>query len=260
MSRVRRATAVAIVMLAATGSGASGAWAQDAEPVVRHLLPLGYGRVTPFRRVYDMLVQSGDSLVHLGERVVALDTAWLADSSAGWILMESRGGVVPATDSILLAPDLRPIRWTSRTGRASLDVAFSGDSAIGNTQLGAATNRIALLAPPDLILSAAMLEMIAGTLPLSVGWHDSVSVLLAGMASAVPAHAELAVAGEEQIAVVDDCVPRWCWHLVLQSGDNRVQLWVDRESGDIPRAELSRVRAGGPLTYRRRVALPPQGR
>lgn len=255
--RGRRAVLAALAALAAVAvlaflAATTTAIAQDTSATLRHLLPLNLSRVQPFRRTYDMVVLSGDSSIRVGQRDVALQQATLADSSVGWLLTESRTGLVQATDSLFLAPDLRPVDWSSTLGATHASLDFRNDSAVGSARSPAGSVAMAFGSPPDLILSGAMLDVIAAALPLSSEWSDSVSVLSADLAGVDIVTAELLVIGEDTVPA-DSAAARPCWLLALRSDSHQLLLWVDKEHGAVTRMQQTLPpHAGTLLEYRER--------
>jgi hypothetical protein len=195
----------------------------------RHLLALDISRVQPFRRTYDIVVHARDSTIVLGQREVALDSASYA-GVPGWLLVEARTGVVPAAESLYLAPELRPIHWSSALGTARLGVEFVGDSIYGATTSPMGRQSIVLAGRPDLLVSGAMVEMLIPLLPLTSAWSDSVGVFTVDAAMSAVLPAELAVIGEENL-MVDTVTPRPAWVVALRAGPRHVLYWIDKETG-----------------------------
>lgn len=225
MTRSGRA---ALAMLAVC-STAPHARAQDTIPRLRHILPIDFARIQSFQRAYDITVLAGDSTMLLGQRDVALRQAVLADSSAGWLLTETRTGLVPSCDSLFLAIDLRPVRWTSSVGSSRLEAHFIHDSIVAVMRGPVGASSATLYTPPDLVLSGAMLELVVGLLPLSVGWADSVSVLTAELAGADVSAAEIAVVGEEMSA--PGSTGHDVWIVALRAESRQLLLRVDKATG-----------------------------
>jgi hypothetical protein len=241
-------------------AAASATLAQDSIPRVRHILPIDYTRIQPFDRAYDVTVLSGDSTVLIGQREMALREAVLPDSSMGWLLTERRTGLVASSDSILLAGDLRPVRWTSSLGVSRLEMDFVGDSIDGVMWGPVGARRAMLEAPPDLVLSSAMLEVVIGLLPLALGYSDSVSVLSIDLAGADVAATELLVLGEEALAT--DSTALSVWVVALQAEARQLLMRVDKGTGTVVRAqEAVPPHVGTMLEIRVRpkvAVLPPQ--
>ena len=250
----------AALVILAVCSAAPFARAQNTVPLLRHVLPIDFARIQPFRRAYDVTVLSGDSTIIIGQRDVVLREVLLADSSAGWLLTEARTGSVPSTDSMFLAADLRPVRWTSALGASRLDVNFVADSLRGAIHGPWGASTVSLAAPPDLVLSGAMLELVVGSLPLSEGWADSVSVFSADVTGADVSAAEIAVIGDAPPG--PDPASHPAWLVALRSEPRHVFLWVDKATGIAIRTQqILPTHTGTMLEFRARAkaeVIPPR--
>ena len=243
---ILRACAIAL----ATCIPAALSLAQDTIAVPRHVLSLDLARLRPFTRSYDMVVHVGDSAQVIGQRDIAFSAAVYAGQPA-WLMTETRTGIVPSFDSLFFAADMRPVHWSSALGRSRLGAEFSGDSVFGATITPAARRSIILVGRPDLLVSAAMIEVIAGLLPLGPQWSDSAALISvdAGDASVVPA--ELAVTGEEAAAVNDSTGGRWI--LAIRTEHGQLQLWVEKAGGAVVHMEQTLpAHVGSRLEYRLR--------
>ncbi|MEK7401029.1 MAG: hypothetical protein AABZ80_01570 [Gemmatimonadota bacterium] len=250
---IARGRAAGLLAALVTVSSVSVAQTGDAIPLVRHILGLDYARVQRFHRVYDMVVITGDSVVSIGTRGVTLVEAMIADSTGDWMLVESRSGVVSSVDSILLASDLRPLRWRSTVGGATLDMLFSADSMTGTIRIGDATNHMTLAIPPDLVVSWAVAEMLAALLPLAPDWADSASALVMSVSGAAVEPSEVFVSGEDSVVVTPEAPARPCWVLAMRAGAKESRAWVDRETAEVLRVRmLLPSHVGAILEYRLR--------
>jgi len=191
---------------------------------------------------------------------VALREALLSDSSAGWLLTETRTGIVPSVDSLFLDADLRPLRWTSLLGASRLEVNFAVDSLGGVIHGPVGTSAASSEAPPDLVLSGAMLELVVELLPLSQGWADSVSVLSADLSGADVSTAELAVIGDAPTG--PDPTGHPAWLVALRAESRQLLLWVDKATGIAMRTQQTLpTHTGTMLELRAREkaeAIPPR--
>jgi hypothetical protein len=250
----------ALIALALLLMLSQDAAAQDSSVVVRHRLAFDTSKVRPFRRTYDMLVHTRDSIVVIGQRSVALDTATYAGAPT-WLLTETRAGRVPSVESLYVAPDLHPIHWSSALGAARLGVEFVGDSIYGASTSPMGRRNIVLAGRPDLLVSGAMAEALLPLLPLTSTWTDSVGVLAADIVSSSIVPAELAVIGEENLAV-DSTTQRPSWVVALRASapSRSVLYWIDKETGAALRIEQALpAHVGTLLEYRVRIepATPP---
>lgn len=228
--------------------------AQDSIAQARHLLALDLTRLRPFARSYDMLVHGGDSVVVIGQRDVSFGPATYAGQPA-WLLTETRSGIVPATDSLFLAADMRPIHWSSELGKSRLGAEFSGDSIFGAVVTPAARRSMILFVPPDLLVSSGMLETLVALLPLAPAWSDSANVLAVDAGDAQVLPAELAVVGEEPPVPGDTTSGSWL--LSVRAERAQLQLWIDKVTGDVRRIEQTLPpHVGARLEFRPRVTAP----
>lgn len=255
---IRRARGVLAALVVITALARNGT-AQDTASVPRHVLPLDVSRLQPFRRSYDILIQSPDSTFVIGQRDVVLTASTYAGAPS-WLLVETRSGAVPSVESLYVAPDLRPIHWSSALGAARLGAQFVRDSIYGATSSPVGRQNIVLLGRPDLLASSAMVEALLPLLPLAIGWTDSVGVLAVDLSSSVVLPAELMVIGEEDL-FVDSMTVRPSWVVALRTEPRYVLFWIDKETGATLRVQhLLPVRGGAVLEYRLRpaaAALPP---
>ncbi len=238
---------VALAVLAVS-AGARTTAAQEPIPV-RHLLALNIARLAPFHRTYDIIVYRGDSATVLGTREVSLEPAEMPGVT-GWLLVERRGGDVPAADSLYLAPDARPMRWSSTVGPARLAAAFVGDTLMGATTVGSAKQNLLLPGRPDLLVSASMVELVLGLLPLEDAWRDSAAVLALDPASRAIIPVELSMLGPEDIQT-DSIAVRSTWVVAVRSERQSILYWVDVESGAVLRMQqLLPAHTGSLLEFR----------
>ena len=229
--------------------------AQDTTATIRHLLPLDISRVQPFHRVYDMVTRVGDSTYVIGQRDLTLTEATYASAPA-WLLVETRTGAVPATDSLYLAPDLRPIHWSSSLGRARLGLEFVGDSIFGATTSPLGRQNLLIPSKPDVIVSVGMAEVLLATLPLTVQWADSVHVLAIDLSSAAVRPAYFMVTDEVQ--PTRDSLA-YVQHVTLMSGPSETVFTIDSMSRDVQSVSMSVPQhVGARVEFRQRPAAVMQ--
>lgn len=228
--------------------------AQDTTATTRHLLQLDSSRVRPFHREYDIVTRVGDSSITIGQRDLTLTEAAYASASA-WLLVETRTGIVPVAESLYLAPNLRPIHWSSTLGLARLGVEFVGDSILGATTSPTGRRNLLLASKPDLIVSVAMAEVLLSALPLTVQWADSVHILSVDLSSASVQPAYLMVTDEMQ--PVSDSVG-YAQHVTLISGPSETVFTIDSMSRETHLISMSVPRhVGDRLEFRRRQEGAP---
>ena len=226
------ARVVAVVVAACACVPAADA--QDSV-AVRHLLALDLGRVAPFRRTYDIIVHRRDSATTIGEREVSLEPSEFAGTT-GWLLVERRSGAVPSAESLFVAPDLRPLRWSSALGAARLAAAFLGDTIMGATTVGTSRQNLLVVGRPDLLVSGAMVELVLGLLPLQDEWRDSAAVLSMGIATRDVTPVELVAVGLEDL-LVDSASVRPTVVVALRSEQRSALYWVDTVTREVLRMQ-----------------------
>lgn len=244
----------AALALAWLASSASTGDAQDSAAVPRHLLALDVSRVQPYQRLYDMIVHERDSSHVVGQREVVFGQSTYGGNPV-WMLVETRTGIVPAVETLYVAPNLRPVHWSSALGAARLGAEFVGDSIFGATTTPGGRRSLVLAGRPDLLVSVAMIETLLSLLPLSPEWIDSAAMLAvdAGAGSVIPA--ELSVIGAEDL-FVDSLLARPAWVVALRSDSGNILFWVDQQSGQVHRMQQTLpAHAGSLLEYR--IRIPP---
>lgn len=260
MIRTSRARRVAFAAALAATALSGRSEAQDTTVTQRHLLAIDLGRIVPARRTYAMLIRSGDSTIAIGEREVTLTQATYAGAAA-FLITERRTGVVAAAESLFLAPDFRPLHWSSALGASRLAAEFVGDSIYGATTVAGAKHNIVVAARPDLIVSGAMLENLLGALPLAAAWSDSVGALAVDLASSVVRSGELLVLGEEEYSVDGQSRPCWIVALRVAGSPRQVLYWISKAAGSPVRVEQPvSTHVGASLEYRLRseTLIEPQ--
>lgn len=253
--RTAHLTAVAGALVALAATATAQAVATDTIATPRHVLSLDLSRLQPFARTYDMVVYAGDSAHVIGQRDVTLVTAFYVGQPA-WLMYETRTGIVPTVDSLFLALDLRPLHWSSALGKSRLGVEFSGDSIYGVAITPAARRNLILGSRPDLLVSTAMIEVLAGLLPLTSDWSDSAAVLAVDAGDAVVVPVELAVTGEEP-GGSSDSTSAGTWLLAVRGERGQLQLWIDKGTRQVSRLEQTLPgHVGSRLEYRTKTAQP----
>lgn len=226
--------------------------AQDSTQAARVTLGADPGRFVPFRREYDMLAASGDSMVSIGRRVVIVDSARFAGAPA-WLVVETRSGVVPAVESLYVSPGGRALQWTASLGASRLAIAFTRDSIFGATSTPVGRQNVLHAAPANLLASMAMAELLLRGVAWRPDLSDSVSVLTVDHVSSAVSVAQLAVIGEESVTTSGGMAPgRAAWVVVLRAaGPRTALLWVDKQDGALLRLQqLLPMHGAAVLEYR----------
>lgn len=241
---------LACIALRAEGQDTSAA----APAVTRHLLAVDVSRARAYRRSFDIVVTTRDSATVIGRRDVSMSPTEYAGAPA-WLIVESRSGVVPSAESLFVAQDMRPIHWSAWQGRARLGTEFVGDSIFGATSRPGGGNRnVVIPAPPDLMVSSAMVETLLPLLPLQTDWSDSVTVLSLDLARDSIIPSEIAVIGEERY-VADSSQARPVWIVALRAEQRNVLFWIAKDDGEVLRVQQPLPsHVGQLLEYRARPA------
>lgn len=244
-----------LVVTLALAGGAAPSTAQDTTQV-RAALAADPGRFAPFRREYDMLAASGDSTVHIGRRVVAVESGQFAGAPA-WLVVETRTGIVPAVESLYVSPEGRALQWTASLGASRLAIAFTRDSIFGATSTPVGRQNVLHSAPPNLVASQAMMELLLRAIVWRSDLSDSVSVLAVDQGGSTILAAQLAVIGEDAVTSGGMAPGRAAWVVVLRAaGPRTVLLWVDKEDGAVLRLQQLLPMHGAALLEYRPVSPP----
>ena len=207
-----------------------------------HRLALDVARLKPGTFAYAM-TQTRDTLTtQLGERVVSVSLSMYANAPA-FQLIETRSGLVPASDSLFVAPtDLHPIHWGAATGPAHLAAEFSGDTIFGGTEGPPGRNSFVLTPPGGVMASAAMFETALRLLPLQMGWRDSTNVLSITLAGARTLPAIIGVTAQDHVQVPAGTFD--CWVVLATVPGAQATYWVTKTDPMVVRMTLL---PGGPL-------------
>ena len=191
------------------------------------------------------LTKPGGATTALGVRTVTITEAQLG-GAPGWLVAESRTGTVVATsDSVYLSrADLAPERWSATNGSSKVGASFSRDSVFGAVDSYQGRSSFALAVPPNVLLSAGMLERVLELLPLREGYHVGASLLLIEGASQHLMPAEIIVRPPEPIDIGGMTVDAWL--VLLRWGANEERLWIARGATRVVRTEQAVV--GGLFT------------
>jgi hypothetical protein len=174
---------------------------------------------------YEMVTAVHDTAHVVGTRDVDLRSGSYGAFPA-WIVSDVRGGRVPGADSVYFSTvDFRPLHWSSVLGDARLALEFTPDSIYGGTSGPTGNQNIALGNRGDLLANGTMVNLALELLPLTVGWQDSVSVLLVDLGTARIVPAVLTVDGEEDIAGPGGGRVH-CRVVTLQAGTISARYWV----------------------------------
>jgi hypothetical protein len=203
-------------------------------------LALDSTRIVAFRREYQMLAVTGDSVILLGTRTVSASPTQVAGAPA-WLVIETRTGAVPAAETLYVSSGGRPMQYSARLGASRLAVAFTRDSMLGAVSTPVGRQNFVSPSPADLMTSPAMLEFLLPALTLTEHRATPVSVLSADNAGSGILRGELAVIGEELVDRPGDAgiaQPRPAWIAVVRApGPRTLLLWVDKQDGAVLRLQ-----------------------
>jgi len=206
----------------ARAAAASGA--VDTVPPPPRTLPVNGVLLRPQHLRYQMSVVTPDSTHLVGFRNVDVEQSSYGAFPA-WLIVQTRDGGVPSTDSLYLAyVDLRPLHWSSVIGQARLALEFTPDSIYGATSGPSGTQNINLPRPGDLLAGAPMTELVLQLMPHRVGRVDSVSVLAIDLGARRILPGALSVDGEQDLETPMGRMH--CWVISLTTAQATARYWV----------------------------------
>lgn len=194
---------------------------------------------------YQLSLRRDTTTIPLGVRTVTVSESMLG-GIAGWLIAESRSGTpVATTDSLYLhRGDLTPERWAATIGRTQLAVSFTPDSMFAAVQYYQGRGSFATPIPPGALISAGMIDRMIELLPLSIGYRSAASLVQVAGATPRVVPAEIAVTGEESVALLDRAVD--CWVVTLHAATVEKRYWVSKDSSRLVKTE--QWTSGGLLT------------
>lgn len=216
-------------------------------------------RLTPGRWSYVSTVARGDERVELGRRTLSIEAA-TDDGVAAWRLVdeiEARGQRL--ADTLLVArDDLRALRRRATMGPLRLALDFTPTGARGSMRApGGAETPLALEAAGPLVANGAMLEAVLRLSPLAAGWRGRVTQVGLTPAGIAATPLDLAVVGEETVALAGG--PRAAWVVSATAGGAEQRLWVAKEGGMVLRQRGSPPHAADFVYETTLVEAPPAG-
>ncbi len=197
----------------------------DTDTVPPRALPVNGLLLSPEHLRYQMSVVTPDSTHLVGYRDVDVERSTYTAFPA-WLIAETRGGAVPATDSLYLSyVDLRPLHWTSVLGgRSRMALEFTPDSVYGATSGPAGNQNIGLAHGRDLLAGMSMTDVVLQLMPHRVGRIDSVSVFEIDLGSAHIVPGVLSVDGEQDLNT--PLGQQHCWVVSLTTPQAVGHYWV----------------------------------
>jgi len=200
-------------------------------------------------------VRDDTAVTYLGVIELAVDSASYGGVPS-WLLTESgtREESIIADSLWLDRSSFRPRHWSSAIGSAGLALEFSRDTIYGATTSPLRRRSIVLAAPGDLLVNAAMTEVLLRLLPLGPGVADSLSVLVVDVGGAAVLPAKLTVTGEERIVVVAGVYDAWVVELETERGS--ATYWVRKDGPVVLRSDQRLPQLGGAILRRELVRTP----
>jgi hypothetical protein len=227
---------------------------------VRRRLPIDASRLRPTRVHYRAAVTQDSTALFTGD--VQFEVAEMQYTGAPALLLVQTGmlGTTTMSDSLVVSrADLRPLHWSAAQGVARLAAEFTPDTIFGAMSSPLGRQNIVIANRADLLVSAAAVDAVLTSLPLSLGWRDSVHVLVVDAGGATTAPATIAVDAEERVVVPAGEYD--CWVVSLETERGSARYWVSKEQPLIVRSEQILPQIGGAVLTRElsmaEVVVPP---
>lgn len=214
-------------------------------------------QLSPVILTYIATLQQGLDTRSLGERAVRLTKTIYAGLSA-WEIVETHGAGSNASVDTLIADfqTLYPLHWgatqqmpTSQTSSVAARVAveFRADSMIGIMMAPSGRRTIVAPMPGGAYLTAAHLETAMRVLPVTLGWRDSVSIVVTDLGRTTVVPGEVAVTGEEKLQTTAGSFDCWIVNLVTEVG--RTDYWVSKADRIVVKTSQVLPESGDVLVY-----------
>ena len=227
---------------------------------VLHRLPIDASRLRPARLHYRATFTQDSTTLFTGD--VQFDVAETQYTGAPALLLVQSGthGTTAMIDSLVVSrADLRPLHWSAAQGVARLAAEFTPDTIFGAMSSPLGRQNIVLANRADLLVSAAAVDAVLASLPLSSGWRDSVHVLVVDAGGATTSPATITVDAEERIVVPAGEYD--CWVVSLETERGSARYWVSKEQPIVVRSEQILPQIGGAVLTREltvtEVVSPP---
>ncbi len=235
MAHIRSAAPLVVLLLVVAGF--AGAQNAPVDSSARHLR-VDATALRSGEFVYQTTLERDAGTTVLGTRTISVSQTSYVGTPA-WLLLETRAGDgIPAADSLFTTlGGLRPLHWSSTLGRARLVAEFRGDTVFGGTSAPPGRRSIVSVLPPDVIVSAAMLESVLRLLRLQPAFEDSTTTLSITLSGNAVLPARLAVIGEDRVRVPAGTFD--CWVVSVHAGDTaRGLYWVTKNDPILVRTAL----------------------
>ena len=238
-----------------------GGWSQAPSlTVVRpdsvlHRLPIDGARLRAGRLVYrTALVKDSVASFSADLQVDVAETQYAG--AAGWLFTQvGQQGTSMFSDSLIVSrSELRPLHWTAALGAARLAAEFTPDTIFGAMSSPLGRQNIVIGNRADLLPNMTSVDMVLTSLPLSLGWRDSIHVLVVDAGGAAITMGALAVEGEEHIIVPAGEYD--CWVVSLETERGAARYWVSKESPLVIRSEQVLPQLNGAVLSRELAFAP----
>lgn len=188
-----------LLLAAAPASARAQQPAPDPQPHASARV-LDASRVTGAVRYYGVRLETADSSVDLGTRVVSADSITYAGRAAWRVVASGGRGVLTSVDTIVMSRDsLRTLHWSSVLGVSRVSAELPGDTLFGGISTPLGRRSLVIGLPHDAIVGKESLDLLLRALPLGYGWRDSVQFLALGPMSSSVDSMTLSVDGEEHV-------------------------------------------------------------
>ena len=219
----------------------------------RHRLSLDPTRVRARRFTYRVSLTRDSISSYLSELQVQIGETQYAGMPA-WVVSHVGGTATNSIDSLTVShSELRPLHWSAVQGAARLAVELTPDTIFGAMTSPLGKQNILLPNRGDLLVNAAIVDVVLSTLSLNREWRDSASVLVVDPGGATVVPAALTVEGEERIVVPSGEYD--CWVVSLETERGAARYWVSKDDPVVVRSEQQLPQLGGAVLVRELTML-----
>jgi hypothetical protein len=237
----RRLLLSLVVFASAVASGSMGAQAAPAAAPPRvdsvtHRLALDASHVQPGQYVYQLSLMRDSASTAIGDQRFVVSTLDYAGTPALLFARNGMQGVALASDSLVVRrDDLRPLHWIATHGLARVAAEFTPDSVFGAMTSPLGKQNVVLPNRGDLLVNTMAVDAVVSSLPLSLAWRDSASLLVIDGGGSALTPATLAVEGEEHVTVPAGEFD--CWIVSVEAERASERLWVTKQGQIVVRSE-----------------------
>jgi hypothetical protein len=239
---MRRRFLLSVVVFAiAVASGSLRAQATPAAAPPRtdsvtHRLTLDASHLQPGQYLYQLSLMRDSASTPIGDQLFVVSTLDYAGTPALLFVRNGRQGVALASDSLVVRrDDLRPLHWIATHGLARVAAEFTPDSVFGAMTSPLGKQNVVLPNRGDLLVNTMAVDAVVSSLPLSLAWRDSASLLVIDAGGSALTPATLAVEGEEHVTVPAGEFD--CWIVSVEAERASERLWVTKQGQVVVRSE-----------------------